>query len=420
MTVIEATPTHVRTVGTAPLVRSTGRVHVVGAGPIGLFLTALLQSVDGQKVRLYEKREDYTRSRMVSLAEYLVADSIDSYKADPIDRLNVEAIFDDSEIQKGIGFRRGIAPDLRALLEEWTCGFVPLNTIERALSGLIDSRGTGTVERVARSLDADQALAMLEPDDLLIDCTGSRSMLRDLLLPGTDLAAPGRNTAQFRMEYALVVTFLYDRNYECNEYCKYYKNVDNVEYKFIPAVRRTCYDGSITHVTGIVTISEAEFEATPSTCDGTWLREHLPEVARSMDRFIDKIKAESHGEVVGDIQVVRIPLDLYRARNVTSREWRYAGIDHPLAQRNVFLLGDAALGSPYFQSISLGVESAFFLAGHIANRSLPVEEIFYRYEAFMYQQWLRVYMRTRMIKHNKDLLASIDDAVSLLENLHVY
>ena len=27
----------------------------------------------------------------------------------------------------------------------------------------------------------------------------------------------------------------------------------------------------------------------------------------------------------------------------------------------------------------------------------------------MYQQWLRVYMRTQMIKHNKDLLESVDD-----------
>ena len=48
------------------------------------------------------------------------------------------------------------------------------------------------------------------------------------------------------------------------------------------------------------------------------------------------------------------------------------GIDHPLARTPVFLLGDSAIGSPYFQSISLGLECAFFLAGHIANRDLSV------------------------------------------------
>ena len=125
----------------APTTRPMGRVHVVGAGPVGLFLTALLQSIDGQAVRLYERRDEYTRTRMVSLAEYLIADSIESYKADPIDGQNVEAIFDPTELETRLAYRRTIAPDLRALLEEWTRGFVPLNTIERSLSELIDARG---------------------------------------------------------------------------------------------------------------------------------------------------------------------------------------------------------------------------------------------------------------------------------------
>ena len=46
--------------------------------------------------------------------------------------------------------------------------------------------------------------------------------------------------------------------------------------------------------------------------------------------------------------------------------------------------------------------------------------MFDRYEAFMYQQWLRVYMRTQMIKHNKDLLESVDDTFALLAKLHVF
>lgn len=55
------------------------RVHVVGAGPVGLLLSALLQSIEGFSVHLYEKRRDYTRTRMVQLASYLVADSVASY-----------------------------------------------------------------------------------------------------------------------------------------------------------------------------------------------------------------------------------------------------------------------------------------------------------------------------------------------------
>ena len=93
----------------------TGRVHVVGAGPVGLFLTALLQATEGQPVRLYERRDEYTRTRMVSLADYLVADSIESYREDPIDGQDVEAIFEPAELEPSLAYRRPTAPDLRAL-----------------------------------------------------------------------------------------------------------------------------------------------------------------------------------------------------------------------------------------------------------------------------------------------------------------
>ena len=400
--------------------RTTGRVHVLGAGPVGLFLTALLQSIGGPPVRLYERGSEYTRTRMVSLASYLVADSIESYQADTIDGESVIAIFDPVELETRLAFRRTLAPELTGLLHEWARGFVPLNTIERSLSELVSSRADGSVERVDGDITAEAAIGLLAPDDIVVDCTGTRSVLRDYLVPGPDEDRRGRNTQRFRLEYALVVTFLYGQHYACNEFCKYYKNAENPEFKFIPAINRTFYDGEISHVTGIVGISRELFESMPREFDGAWLREHHPTVAQSMDRFIDKVKAETHGELVGDLDIVRIPLDLYRAWNATSRRWQTSGAEHPLADSAAFLLGDSAIGSPYFQSISLGFECAFFLAGHIANRAMSIETIMDRYEAFIYQQWLRVYMRTRMIKHNKDLLESVGDDVALLGKLHVF
>ena len=140
-----------------------------------------------------------------------------------------------------------------------------------------------------------------------------------------------------------------------------------------------------------------------------------------MDRFVDKIKEETHGEILGDLDVIRIPLDLYRARNATSRRWRTAGAhDHPFATSPVFLAGDSAIGSPYFQSISLGFECAMHLAGLLSQRDLPLRDMLDRYELFMYKQWLRVYMRSKMIKHNKDLFESLDDPFALLDKLHIY
>jgi hypothetical protein len=186
-------------------------------------------------------------------------------------------------------------------------------------------------------------------------------------------------------------------------------------------VSRVSYDGSVSHVTGIITISAEEFEAMPSRFDGEWLREHFPDVAGSMDRVIDKVKQETQGEVVGDLGIIRIPLNLYRARNATSRRWASDGAGgHPLATSPAFLVGDSAIGSPYFQSITLGFECAIFLAGLIAQRDLPVEEMLDRHEQFIYKQWLRVYMQSKMIKNNKDLFQLLDDPFALLDKLHIY
>jgi hypothetical protein len=399
---------------------SGGRVHVLGAGPVGLLLTALLQSIDGVSVRLYEKRHEYTRTRMVQLAPYLVADSVESYRTDSIDGDSVEAVFDPGELDEGVAFRQSVPDDLMVLLRGWALGFCPLNSIEQSLSDLIDARGSNSVQRTAAVVTAEDAISMLEPGDTLVDCTGSRSLLRDHLLPGSSQNGHA-NTLKIRLEYALVVTFLYGQKYDCNEYCKYAKNIENPHYKFIPMVHRTHYDGSVSHVTGIVNISPREYEAMPSRFDGRWLRGNFPSVAQSMDRFIDKIKEETNGEILGDLEIVRIPLDLYRARNATSRLWRTTGPpDHPFATSPVFLAGDSAIGSPYFQSISLGFECAMYLAGLVAQRELPVADVLSRYELYSYKQWLRVYMRSKMIKHNKDLFESIDDSHALLEKLHIY
>jgi 2-polyprenyl-6-methoxyphenol hydroxylase-like FAD-dependent oxidoreductase len=397
------------------------RVHVLGVGPVGLLMTALLQSTDRFSVHLYEKRRDYSRTRMVQLAPYLVADSVASYCTDYIDEESVAAIFDSREIDEGLAFRRSIPSDLMTLLRGWTQGFCPLNAIERSLSDLIDARHSQPVQRTLTALTAEDATTMLGPGDILIDCTGKNSLLRDRLQPGAVAEGEGTNTFQIRLEYALVITFLYGQAYDCNEYCKYYKNLENKHYKFIPSVNRTCSDGSISHVTGIVHISAEDYEQMPSRFDGHWLRANFPHVAESMDHFIGKIKEETNGEIVGDLEIIRIPLDLYRARNATSREWRQTEADdHPFTRSPVFLVGDSAMGSPYFQSISLGFECAMFLAGLQAQRDLSLEEMLDRYERFTYQQWLRVYMRSKMIKHNKDLLECVGDTFALLDKLHIY
>ena len=59
------------------------------------------------------------------------------------------------------------------------------------------------------------------------------------------------------------------------------------------------------------------------------------------DRFIGMIKLETHGEILGDMEVVRIPLVLYRRAQRDEPQARAAGGDHPLASAPVFLVGDS-------------------------------------------------------------------------------
>src|SRR5262245_11556703 len=114
---------------TADAPPSVRRVHVIGAGPVGLLMTAMLQSMEGFSIRLYEKRPAYTRTRMVRLGSYLTADSISAYCADSIDGDSVAAVFEPSELERGLAFRRSIDPKIFALLQSWSRGFCRLNTI---------------------------------------------------------------------------------------------------------------------------------------------------------------------------------------------------------------------------------------------------------------------------------------------------
>ncbi len=125
------------------------RVHIVGAGPVGLLLTALLQSMDGFSVRLYEKRHTYTRTRMVQLAPYLMADSLESYRTDGIDGDSIEAIFDPPELGEGLAFRQSIPGDLTALLRDWSMGFVPAER-DRAVGERPDRRARVDLGRAHR------------------------------------------------------------------------------------------------------------------------------------------------------------------------------------------------------------------------------------------------------------------------------
>ena len=229
------------------------------------------------------------------------------------------------------------------------------------------------------------------------------------------------NTLKVRLEYALVITFLYGQTYDCNEHCKYYKNIENAHYKFIPMVNRTHYDGSVSHVTGIVNITAEDYEAMPPRFDGEWLRGNFPGVAESMDRFIDKIKEETHG------RDPRRPRDRPDPAGSVPRAQRdepavaHSGARRPPVRQLTSVprrrLGDRLAVLPVDFA---GLRVRDVPGGAPRAADLPLRDMLDRYELYIYKQWLRVYMRSKMIKHNKDLFESLDNPLSLLNNRHIY
>ncbi len=271
-------------------------------------------------------------------------------------------------------------------------------------------------------MTAEDAIAMLEPGDILVDCTGSKSVFAIALFPVPTKRTPTANTHTIRLEHALVITFLYGQSYECNEYCKYYKNAGNDQYKFIPSVHRTYTDGNITHVTGIVTITADEYEAMPATFDGAWLRDSFPGGRR--------IDGSLHRQDQGGIA--------WRAHR-RARDHPHPAEPLPGSQRHqpavahdgTLLPSVRAARRCSFSAIRRSARrtssrshwassARLFLARLIAVRDRSLKESLDRYEAFVYKQWLRVYMRSKMIKHNKDLLQCVDDTDALLDKLHLY
>ena len=85
----------------------------------------------------------------------------------------------------------------------------------------------------------------------------------------------------------------------------------------------------------------------------------------------------------------------------------------------MFLAGDSAIGSPYFNRFRSASSVRCTWPGS-TQRDLPLTEMLDSYELYSYKEWLRVYMRSKMIKRNKDLFQSLDDPLALLGKLHIY
>jgi 2-polyprenyl-6-methoxyphenol hydroxylase-like FAD-dependent oxidoreductase len=303
-------------------------------------------------------------------------------------------------------------PKLFQKITSWLELCTPLQTIQQALREYFILSGGQFA--VGAQYDISNNLSSLRhyPNTLVIDCTGYHSVLRNHIQPD--------NLIGRFVEYVLICTFTFDDRYECNELCKYYKNKNTKKFRVIPSIDDTYKTGKReTHVTCLITIDETIFRQVPKREPITYayLKKHQHEIYEDLNIFLNNLSSEQMRKIHFDtMEFIALPLQLYRARKMT-----HSVNDNDLNQHWV-LLGDAAMGGPYFQSISMGFEAAIYLAYIFEHMKGNVEEMMSKYEYYMEKLWLAIQIRSQEIQRNKQILQLMcaDDRNAILEKIKVY
>jgi len=410
------------------------KTYIIGAGPVGLLTTALLQRSSTKDIVLYEKRPAYTRTRMVALSPFMLAQDVNSYNIDPFDADNIRAIFNPDALTDLFASKRSLPRDVKDFIRDLGSDYVPLNTIENSFAEFVAAGRE--IDRRAENITIEGLESILQAGDVVLDCSGRNSLTRDALPSGrrdalfrqlgmTKQAHQGRrgvnewseNTLEFVLEHALVVTFEMSQTHVCNERCKFLGNEGNETYRFLPSIRRTYSSGGKSNVTGVVHITDEDYERLPASLSPEWLAANEDPIAQSINRFLNNHLIPLSNSEPEHLAIITLPLNLYRARRCTNADYTWLGSVEGVP---TFLMGDGAIGSPFHQSISLGFEGSIYLNWLMRDRSDVDHRMLSEYEAFMERQWMRVYMRSKAIKANKDVLANLHNQDHLLDSIHVY
>lgn len=136
-----------------------------------------------------------------------------------------------------------------------------------------------------------------------------------------------------------------------------------------------------------------------------------------MNIFLENL---SSGDInkfpINAMEFVALPLHAYRAK-------RTIHINYNNLNQHWVLMGDAALGGPYFQSISAGYEAAIYFAYIFKEMGRNnVEQMLTKYEDYMERLWLAIQIRSKEIHRNKEILEAIcaDDHDSILDKMKIY
>ncbi|CAF0811620.1 unnamed protein product [Adineta steineri] len=379
-------------------------VLIIGGGPVGLLLGVLLRD-QGVRVTVKEIRKDISRTRCVKLLRRIL--SYDTV----IDDIY---LFSESQLKERENAIGCIKPNLFETIANWSERFIPLQDIQERL--LKEYVSLGGVIHYTNVYDTDTISNVLKThsNTVVVDCTGYHSVLRDHISP--------KNRIDRFIEYVLICTFIYEENYVCNALCKYYKNQNTRKFRIIPAIGDTysINQQRETHVTCLITIEEPLFQQLSQVGRITYdyLKQNQKQIYDDLNTFLNNLSTENLSKIRFDtMKFICIPLQVYRARNLT-----YTASDNELNQHWV-LMGDAAMGGPYFQSISIGFESAIYFAYLFKQMNGDIQKMLKKYEEYVDKLWLSLQIRTKEIQRDKQILQAMlctNDPKEILKKLKTY
>ncbi|CAF1006229.1 unnamed protein product [Rotaria sordida] len=378
------------------------RVLIIGGGPVGLLLGCLLRNQD-VNVTMVEKRSETTRTRRVKLSGQILLSNMIT---------NGIHLFSEKQMEERQKAIDSMKLELSGTITSWLEVCTSIQTIQETLKKYYISSG-GTI-LVGDQYDFSKNLDSLQyySNTFIIDCTDYHSVLSNHIQPN--------NRISLLVEYVLICSFIFDDRYECNELCKYYKNVDTQKFHVIPSIDDTyTMEERQTYVTGLITIDENLFqqmcEIKPLTYN--YLIEYQHEIYDDLDTFLDNLSNKNKKKVHYDtMELIVLPLQAYCAKKLTHSVY-----DNNLNQHWI-LMGDAAMGGPYFQSISVGFESAIYFAYIFKHMQGNVQQMLTKYDNYVEKLWLKLQIHSKNIQHNKQILQALcaNDQHAVLNIITIY
>lgn len=333
------------------------------------------------------------------------------FDTDPIDDTH---FLSDEQLTERQNAIESIKGELFCKTVGWLEMATPIQKIQEQLKEYFTS--SGGVMLIGEGYDCTKInLLQNFPNSLVIDCTGYHSVLRDQIHPNNLIAN--------HFEHVIVWSFKINAIYECNELCKYFKNTNTQKYQIIPSMNHTyTVETTKTHVTCLVTITQDVFnrlaQARPLTYG--FLKENFPEISHDMDQFLKNLSRDLSNGLVDNLPIdamefVALPLHVYKAKKRT-----HVAVEGNDSQARV-LIGDSAMGGPYFQSISNGWEAAIYFAYIFKHTNGDIEQTLKKYDDYVERLWLKMLFHSREIHRNKELFRSLfaDDVAAILKNIEI-